>query len=143
MRVIYLLLNLLLIEFRAERGFGMTEDLLMDPELFSEDRADAERAADIVRRIRRDEEIHITSLQLILGEIRHLHFKTNDGGTIKGSEIVDDFWKEITHWATVEQPQLAADQQRELMRERISRHPEADRVQAAFDALEETGYDGH
>jgi len=137
MRVIYFLLNLLLIEFRAERGFSQTEELLMDPELFTADRAAAERAAEIVRRIRRDEEIHVTSLRLMLGEIRSLTFKTTDGDTISGHEIVDDFWHEISHWATVEQPRLAAEQQRALCRDRIAAHPEAERVQAAFDALEE------
>ena len=141
MRVIYLLLNLLLIEFRAERGFSQTEELLTDAELFREHRAAAERAAEIVRRIRRDEEIHVTSLRLILGEIRQLTFKTNDGDTLPGHEIIDGFWAEITHWATVEQPPLAAEQQRNLCAGRISGHPDAARVQAAFDALEEQARD--
>jgi hypothetical protein len=137
-RLIYFLLNLLLIEFRAERGFSQTESLLMDEELFTDDRDAAERAAEIVRRIRRDEEIHVASLRLVLGEIRSLTFRTTDGGTLPGHEIVDDFWNEITHWATVEQPKLVAEQQRALYRERIAAHPEAARVQAAFDALEDT-----
>lgn len=141
LRVIYFLLNLLLIEFRAERGFSQTEALLMDEDLFRQDRAAAERAAEIVRRIRRDEEIHVKSLRLMLGEIRHLTFETLEGGTLPGSEIVDDFWAGITQWATVEQPRLAAEQQRALCTERIAAHPEAARVQAAFDRLEDTGAD--
>lgn len=139
MRVIYFLLNLLLIEFRAERGFSQTESLLMDEELFTEDRAAAERAAEIVRRIRRDEEIHVTSLRLMLGEIRHLTFRTKHGGTLPGHEIVDDFWNEISQWATVEQPKLVAEQQRGLYRQRIAAHPDAERIQRAFDALEDRG----
>jgi hypothetical protein len=137
-RVIYFLLNLLLIEFRAERGFAMSERLLRDPELFTERREQAEHAAVIVDRIRRDEEIHVTSLRLLLGEVRSLDFRTLDGGTIKGSEIVDDFWHDISHWATVEQPPLVAEQQRTLCQERIALHPEAARVQRAFDALEDS-----
>jgi hypothetical protein len=142
-RTVYFLANLLLIEFRAERGFAVTEQLLRDPEVFTERRADAERAADIVDRIRIDEEIHVSSLRLILGEIRSLDFRTLDGGTISGAEVVDDFWKEMCHWATVEQPPLAAEQQRALCRERIARHPDAERVQREFDALEESSYSGH
>lgn len=142
MRVIYFLLNLLLIEFRAERGFSMTEALLMDSDLFREDRPAAERAAEIVRRIRRDEAIHVRSLRLVLGEIRHAHFHTLDGSTIAGHEIVDEFWAEICQWATVEQPKLVAEQQRAIYRERIGAHPEAQRIQAAFDALEDDGWDG-
>jgi hypothetical protein len=141
-QLIYFLLNLLLIEFRADRTFAMAEALLRDPELFPERRAEAEHAADIVGRIRQDEEIHVSSLRLYLGEIRHLTFKTLTGGTIPGSEIVDDFWREISHWATVEQPRLVAEQQRQIARDRIALHPDAARVQREFDALEELEYDG-
>lgn len=139
-RLIEFLLNLLLIEFRAERNFALTETLLRDPELFGGRRAEAEQAAEIVGRIRQDEEIHVASLRLYLGEIRHLTFRALDGGSIPGTAIVDDFWKAITHWATVEQPPLVAEQQREICRERIATHPEAARVQREFDALEERAY---
>jgi hypothetical protein len=50
---------------------------------------------------------------------------------------VDSLWKEIVTWATVEQPPLAAARQREIIEKRISAHPEAERVQRAFDALED------
>ncbi|MFP6656063.1 MAG: hypothetical protein VCB25_10585, partial [Myxococcota bacterium] len=111
-RTIYFLLNLLLIEFRAERGFSLTEQLLRDPDLFGDRREEAEHAARIVDRIRLDEEVHVMSLRLYLGEIRHLTFKTIDGSTISGQEIIDPFWTEITTWATREQPKLAAEEQR-------------------------------
>jgi hypothetical protein len=141
-RLVYFLLNLLLIEFRAERIFSSTETLLRDPELFRDRRAEALHAAEIVGRIRQDEAIHVESLRLYLGEIRHLRFFTPKGGTIEGRRIVDDMWRAISHWATDEQPCLAAEQQRTLLRERIARHPDASRVQRAFDALEERGYPG-
>ncbi len=136
-RTIYFLLNLLLIEFRAERGFSMTENLLRDPDLFSDRRSEAEYAAEIVGRIRADELVHVSSLRLYLGEIRQLAFKASSGGTIPGREIVDPMWKGIVHWATVEQPKLAAAQQRELYIERISAHPESARILGEFHSLEE------
>jgi len=139
LRTVYFLLNLLMIEFRAERGFSSTENLLRDPELFTDRRAEAERAAEIVGRIRSDEEIHVHSLRLYLGELRTLTFKTLDGGTCSGAELVDSLWSGIVHWATVEQPPLAAEQQRALLHERIARHPEAARVRREFDALEDRG----
>ncbi len=139
---IYFLLNLLLIEFRAERGFATTEQILRDPGLFLTRREEAEHAAQIVDRIRLDEEVHVESLRLYLGEIRNLTFKTTEGGTISGKEIVDPFWTEITKWATDEQPKLAAEQQRKLLEARILEHPEGDRVLEEFNALEETQYDG-
>ena len=136
-QLIEFLLNLLLIEFRAERGFALTESLLRDPELFQGRRAEAEHAAVIVDRIRQDETVHVDSLRLYLGELQHVHLETLDGGVVEGREIVDPFWQTLVHWATQEQPRLIAQQQRSLMRERIAGHPEAERVQKAFDALEE------
>ena len=130
---IYFLLNLLLIEFRAERGFASTEQILRDPDLFTDRREEAEHAAQIVDRIRLDEEVHVSSLRLYLGEIRSLTFKTTDGGTISGSEIVDPFWAAISKWATTEQPKLAAEQQRKILEERIrgasGRGPSPRRIQ--------------
>jgi hypothetical protein len=138
-QVISFLLNLLLIEFRAEIGFRFTERLLRDPELFRDRRAQAEEAAEVVNRIRLDEEIHVRSLRLYLGELRALTFRTRDGGRLPGHEVIDPFWERVVRWATVEQPRLVAEQQRALLRERIAEHPggpaAAARVQAEFDAL--------
>ncbi|HVP31863.1 MAG TPA: hypothetical protein VMW35_22175 [Myxococcota bacterium] len=136
-RLVYFLLNLLMIELRAERGFSSTERLLRDPELFRTRRAEAEHAAEIVNRIRADEAVHVHSLRLYLGELRALDFKTRDGSTRPGREIVDTLWEGIVKWATVEQPPLAAAQQKELLLERIAAHPEAERVRREFLALEE------
>lgn len=136
-RTVDFLANLLLIEFRAERIFQSTEALLVDPDLFRERRAEALRAAEIVNRIRTDEAIHVTSLRLYLGELRTLTFRTRDRGRLPGAEVVDTLWNGVLHWATVEQPKLQAEQQRKMLSERIAKHPEAARVQAAFDALED------
>jgi hypothetical protein len=136
-QLVYFLANLLLIEFRAERGFALTEQLLRDPELFTERRAEAEHAAVIVNRIRTDEEIHVRSLRLYLGELRSLHFKGRSGPPIPGQEIVDPHWEGIVRWATVDQPKLQAQQQRELLTRRIQQHPEAERILPRFLELED------
>jgi len=135
-RLVYFLLNLLMIEFRAERGFQTTERLLRDPELFPERRAEAEHAAEIVERIRTDEEIHVHSLRLYLGELRQATFRTANGRR-SGREIVDTLWEGIAKWATIEQPPLAAAQQRQVLLARIAAHPEAERVKRRFLELEE------
>jgi hypothetical protein len=136
-RMVDFLCNLLMIELRAERIFSTTETLLRDPELFTGRRAEALRGAELVNRIRADEAIHVTSLRLYLGELRALGFRAVDGGTLPGREVVDPLWRDVVQWATHEQPKLAAEQQRRILAERIAKHPEAARVQAAFDALEE------
>jgi hypothetical protein len=135
-RLVYFLLNLLMIEFRAERGFSSTETLLRDPELFRNRRAQAEHAAEIVNRIRLDEAVHVHSLRLYLGELRTLAFKTAGGGRRSGREIVDTLWEGIVKWATIEQPPLAAVQQKQVLLERIAAHPQAERVRREFLALE-------
>lgn len=137
-RAISFLLNLLLIEFRAELGFQLTEDLLRDPELFQERRAEAEHAAEIVGRIRADEDIHVSSLRLLLGELRHVHFRAPDGSRVPGHTLVDPIWEGIVRWATVDQPKLAAEQQKEMLTKRILAHPEGARILTAFHALEES-----
>lgn len=129
-----LLANLLIIEFRAEIGFAATQAILRTPDLFVDRRDDAELAAELVGRIRADEEIHVRSLRLYLGELANVRFRTVDGGTMPGADVIGRFWGGLVHWATVEQPALAAAQQRELIEARIARHAEADRVLSEFAA---------
>lgn len=135
-RTIEFLLNLLMIEFRAEIGFERTERLLRDPDLFQDRRREAEEAAVVVDRIRADERIHVTSLRLYLGELRALELKTVDD-PVSGAEVVDVLWRRIVHWATVEQPPLVAEQQRELLTSRIREHADSGRILEKFTQLGE------
>ena len=136
-RTISFLLNLLMIEFRAERGFALSEQLLRDPELFVDRRREASEAAEVVDRIRTDELIHVTSLRLYLGELRSLVLKCQDGSTLAGAEVIDTLWQQIVHWATVEQPPLFAAQQKELLTARILEHPDGEVILEQFHALAE------
>jgi len=129
------LANLLLIEFRAELGFSETQAVLRTPDLWGDRAEQAEEAADIIGRIRTDEEIHVSSLRLYLGEIRACTFRTvDDAGTISGAEVIDRFWSDLVRWAVVDKPALEADQQRRVLEDRIRAHAEADRVLQEFDA---------
>jgi hypothetical protein len=126
--------NLLIIEFRAELGFADTQRIMRTPDVFTDRRDDAELAAELVGRIRTDEEIHVRSLNLYLGEMRSVDFRTVDGGTISGAEVIDRFWSGLVKWATVDQPRLNGEQQRQVLHDRIAVHPDADRVLVEFDA---------
>ena len=86
--LISLLTNLLIIEFRAELGFAETQEILRTPDLFVDRRDGAEEAAEVVERIRSDEEIHVRSLCIYLGELRSVTFRTLDGGTVGGRELI-------------------------------------------------------
>lgn len=128
------LANLLIIEFRAELGFADTQQIMRTPDVFADRRADAELAAELVGRIRIDEEIHVRSLNLYLGELRSVDFRTVDDGQISGAEVIDRFWNGLVTWATVDQPALQGEQQRKVLTDRIAVHGEADRVLAEFEA---------
>jgi len=129
------LMNLLLIEFRAEIGFANTQAILRTPDLFPGRRAQAEEAAEIVERIRIDEEIHVTSLRLYLGELRTLELRTVDGGTVRGADLIDPFWQGLVRWATVEQPVLAAAAEHERLKTLILGTSGGPRLLAEFDRL--------
>lgn len=128
------LANLLLIEFRAELGFSENQAILRTPDMWGDRTAQAAEAAEIIGRIRTDEEIHVTSLRLYLGEIRSLTFKTVDGSTIDGATVIDRFWGDLVHWATVEEPKLAAARQREVLHDRILAHPDGPSILDEFNA---------
>lgn len=128
------LANLLLIEFRAELGFSETQAILRTSDVWGDRSAEAAEAAEIIGRIRIDEEIHVSSLRLYLGEIRSLTFKTVDGGTISGATVIDRFWADLVNWATVEEPAIAAERQREILTQRILAHPEGPTILDEFNA---------
>ncbi len=132
--VLSLLMNLLIIEFRAEIGFADAQAILRTPDLFPDRRAQAEEAAELIGRIRTDEAIHVFSLCLYLGECASVSFRANNGGTIAGQTLIDRFWSGLVQWATVDQPILTAENQRTLMRERVAKHPDATNVWSEFEA---------
>ncbi|MDE0177942.1 MAG: hypothetical protein OXP36_05035 [Gammaproteobacteria bacterium] len=134
------LMNLLLIEFRAEIGFASTQAILRTPTLFTDRRAEAEEAAMIVERIRTDEEIHVESLRLYLGELRKVTLNTVDGGTIRGEELIDPFWTGLVRWATVDQPRLAAENTYQALRKQILEAEHGMRILREFNALADPGY---
>lgn len=124
--------NVLIIEFRAEIGFAETQQILRTPGLFGDRADEALLAADIVGRIRTDEEIHVRSLNLYLGELQRVTVRTLDGGTIAGAELVNRFWDGMVHWATVDKPRRDAERTHERLVERIMQEPEGERILAEF-----------
>ncbi len=129
-----MLMNLLIIEFRAAIGFAATQAVLRTPDLFTDRRAEAALAAEIVGRIRTDEEIHVSSLHLYLGELCTIRFRTEAGGVIPGEELINRFWGGLVTWATTEQPRQASQAQRVLIEERIRLAADPERILAAFSA---------
>jgi len=134
-QMITLLMNVLMIEVRAETVFALTERLLRDPSLFPTRRAEAEEAVILVNRIRQDEEIHVEYLRTVLSELRALTFRSA-GGRFSGAEVIDPMWRVLVHWHAVENPRRAHAEQQTLVRRRILAHPGGESILREFEALE-------
>lgn len=98
---ILLLMNVLMIEVRAEKFFRFCTDVMRDPENFRGMRERALHAADIVDRIRQDEAPHVGYLTDVVSELRSFRFKSVDGGTMGGETMIDPIWRGMAHWHAV------------------------------------------
>ncbi len=136
-RTLLFLMNLLMIEIRAELIFESTERLLRDRDLFTDRRPEAESGAVLVDRIRQDESIHVAYLRTVLGELRACTFRAPDGTRRASREVIDPLWSEIVHWHTVERPKVMREQARANLTGKIREHPEAERILGEFESLTE------
>lgn len=135
------LMNLLLIEFRAEIGFAAAQNVMRTEGLFDVPTDRTELAAELVERIRTDERIHVESLRLYLGELRSIHFKSETEGLVEGHTIIDRFWRNLVGWATGEQPKLAAKAAYEPIRDRIlATGKDSEKLLNQFDSLSDVDF---
>ncbi|MBV8977735.1 MAG: hypothetical protein JOZ13_10195 [Alphaproteobacteria bacterium] len=100
-RWILLLMNVLMIEVRAERFFNFCTDVMRAPQNFADRRAVALHAADLVDRIRQDEAPHVGYLTVAISEMRGFVWRGANGGKIKGAEFIDPVWRGMVHWHAV------------------------------------------
>ncbi|MBL8782472.1 MAG: hypothetical protein JNL06_16165 [Alphaproteobacteria bacterium] len=134
---ILLLMNVLMIEVRAESFFSFCTDLMRSPDVFRDRRPAAMHAAALVERIRTDEAIHVAYLQTFVSEMRSFTIKTLDGGRIKGSQMIDPIWEGMIHWHSVTQADFSRDQSREAIVARIGKRPDGRALLSQFDSLEQ------
>jgi hypothetical protein len=128
------LMNVLLIEIRAERGFEFNVNLMRDPEAFTDRREKAVQAADIVDQIRQDEASHVAYLQLFISELRTMHFKT-EGGVVEGKTFIDPVWAKIVAYGADEVPRLQRQTTRALIEASVTKRPNGAALMQEFDAL--------
>ena len=98
---ILLLMNVLMIEIRAENFFNFCTTVMRDPSNFRDRRDVAMHAAALVDRIRQDESPHVGYLTVVISELRSFTFRTMDGGMIKGREFIDPIWRSMVQWHSV------------------------------------------
>ena len=95
--IVDFLMNVLMIEVRAECFFQYSMNIAACEDLFKDRREDALLAAEMVRRIRQDEAVHVAYLNLIISEFRTFTFKTEIGETF-GSDFIDPHWNKMVKW---------------------------------------------
>ena len=140
-QLIKFMMNILMIEVRAENFFQFCRDVFSDPDNFKNKRAEAEKARTIVERIATDETIHVGYLQCALSEMRTLTFKTIDGGTIKGDALLDPLWKKMVAWPSDEaRATMRAATRKAIQDQVVAKFGETDgqKLLTKFDALLET-----
>jgi hypothetical protein len=135
-QTILLLMNVLMIEIRAEAFFAFCMRLMRAPELFAERRAAAEEAAVLVERIRQDEAIHVAYLQTAVSELRSFTFRAEDGERVPGKSFIDPIWNGMVHWHSVTTLDHARAQTREAIAARLLAAEDGAKRLATFDALE-------
>jgi hypothetical protein len=136
-QLILLLMNVLMIEVRAESFFAFCCDIMRDGDAFPERRAEAAEAADMVERIRTDEAIHVGYLQTTVSEMRSFTFKTVDGGTVKGKDLIDPIWEGMVHWHSVTQADFSREQTREAIQAGLAKVQDGAKLFAQFDKLDD------
>lgn len=133
--LISFLMNLLMIEVRAERAFDFYEQVLRCEEVFPGRRREAEQAVKLVNRIRQDEAVHVAWLTAALSEFRNFTIKTPDGRRFGGADIFDPVWEKMVHWHAVEMHETAKPAQVQAIRDHILALDGGDAIYAAFEAL--------
>ncbi len=98
---ILLLMNVLMIEVRAENFFNFCTAVMRDPRNFRDQREVALHAADLVDRIRQDEAPHVGYLTVVISELRSFTFRTADGSRVKGADFIDPVWRGMVQWHAV------------------------------------------
>lgn len=130
-----LFVNVLMIEYRAEKFFSICQSLFLDKELFTDKREQATKAAEIVERIRRDESPHVAYLETIISEFRSFTVKTLDGKQLKGSEVIDGFIETMVRWHSDELLALSRKNNQKEIEARIVAINEGESLLTAFRAL--------
>ncbi|HEY0302364.1 MAG TPA: hypothetical protein VGC36_13550, partial [Rhizomicrobium sp.] len=121
---------------KAESFFSFCQSIMRDPGNFSDRRAAAAHAADLVERIRTDEAIHVAYLATVVSELRSFTIRTEGGATVPGASVIDPVWNQMIEWHAVTQADFGREQSREAILARLRSKSNGPALAAAFDNLE-------
>ena len=134
--VLMMFMNVLMIEIRAEAFFSFCCDVLRDERNFTHLRNEAERSAQIVERIRIDEQIHVEYLRTLISEFRSLTIVLNDGSKVKGAQLIDPVWTDLVDWHGKTIYDHSRDQTRAALEELLKNRADGNKILAELDTLE-------
>ncbi len=133
--LIAFLMNLLMIEVRAERAFDFYERVISCDEVFTDRRREAEHAVLLVDRIRQDESVHVAWLRAAISEFRSFTIKTVDGNEASGADILDPVWEKMVHWHAVEMHETTRPAAIAAMKEKVLSTDNGGELYRQFEAL--------
>ncbi len=136
-RWILLLMNVLMIEVRAEKFFNFCTTVMRDPNNFRDRRDVAMHAADLVDRIRQDEAPHVGYLTAVVSELRSFTFRIADGQRVKGASFIDPVWRGMVHWHSVTNSDWDRAQAHKEFEAMFRARPEGDALLRHFESLEQ------
>jgi hypothetical protein len=136
-RWILLLMNVLMIEVRAEKFFNFCTAVMREKGNFRDRRAVARHAADLVDRIRQDEAPHVGYLTVAVSELRSFAFKANDGKRVKGASFIDPVWRGMVQWHSVTNNDFDRARTRKEFEAMFRARPDGAALQRRFDSLEQ------
>ena len=133
--LIAFLMNLLMIEVRAERAFQFYEEVIGSPETFVDKPKESQHAIDLINRIRLDESVHVAWLRAAISEFRSYTVKTVVGDRVPGAEIIDPVWQKMVHWHAVEMYEAARPAAKAALKEKVLAVQNGDRLLEEFESL--------
>ncbi len=133
--LISFLMNLLMIEVRAERAFDFYERVLRNDEVFTDRREEAMLAAKLVNRIREDESVHVAWLRAAITEFRSSTIKTVNGDEVSGVKILDPVWRNMVHWHAVEMHETNRPVAEDQLKKSIMETQDGEAVLKQFESL--------
>jgi hypothetical protein len=132
---IVMMMNVLMIEVRAESFFSFCLQVMRDPRNFADRRAAADEAARMVAFIREDEQIHVAYLQTALSELRSFTFITQSGQGLPGARLLDPLWEGFVRFHAVDALEHNRAQTRAALEATLKALPEGERLWLEFEAI--------
>lgn len=127
-----LLMNVLMIEVRAEKAFQYYEEVIGNDSVF-EDKNSA-LAVTLVNRIRKDEAVHVAWLRCAISEFGASTIKT-ENGQMKGWDIIGPIWKKMVHWHSIEMHEVNREGNRSNLKDKILQAPRGAEILEGFKKL--------